>query len=233
MSSPGPAFVSGSARFPARCHALALACLLVFAAPAFSHTAARANAGREPEPRLVLPGSRVVRPGQWIDLRWSAAGEIEEMEILLSVDGGRHYSECISPQLDPEARHFLWRVPENPGGDLRLRIRFNRAGREIEGAPTAALVVGSGDRSRPEPLALPPFAGDDGEREPRSPGGRGGAPASESAAESPESADDPATTPGADSWVEPLGASIPDTPRPAESAIHARFTPPRSVPLRT
>jgi hypothetical protein len=57
-------------------------------------------------PRLILPGAHAVQPGQWIDLTWTEADDIEELEILLSTDGGRTYAVCVSPQLDPQARHF-------------------------------------------------------------------------------------------------------------------------------
>jgi len=76
--------------------------------------AASSEPREESEPELILPGGHVVRPGQWIELRWTKADEISELEILLSVDGGRHYSVCISPQLDPNRCSFLWRAPETP-----------------------------------------------------------------------------------------------------------------------
>ena len=127
----------------------------------------------EGEPVLILPGDHMVRPGQWVDLRWTPADRIAELEILLSLDGGRHYSVCISPQLDPRHCRFVWRVPDRPGQSLRMRIRFNRDGREIEGAPSGPLVVSAGTREQPEPLGLPPMNGSAGERgpEPRSRGG--------------------------------------------------------------
>jgi hypothetical protein len=113
---------------------------------------------REAEPRLSLPGGCVVRAGEVVDLQWSAADSISELEILLSVDDGRHYVRCISPELDPRRSNFLWRVPELGSRVLRMRIRFNRGGREIEGAPTAPLVASSAGQGGPEPLGLP-FAG--------------------------------------------------------------------------
>jgi hypothetical protein len=129
----------------AACAALAFASGVVPAC-----TAAAADA-----PRLILPGARTVEPGQWIDLRWSAADSVTEMEILLSRDGGRTYEERISPQLDPNHPHLLWRVPGDAGRELRLRIRFNRGGREIEAAPAAPLRVVRAGATEPEPLALP------------------------------------------------------------------------------
>src|SRR5437870_5669892 len=61
----------------------------------------------EAAPCLSLEGGHAVRPGQVIDLQWSEADAIRELEILLSTDGGRHYSVCVSPQLNPASRHFL------------------------------------------------------------------------------------------------------------------------------
>lgn len=111
---------------------------------------------RDDEPRLSLPGGWQVTPGQVLDLAWSAADSVRELEILLSVDGGRQYATAISPQLDPRTRRFRWRVPNLPGTRLRLRIRYNRGGREIEGPPTPMLRADAGGAG--EPLGLPPFS---------------------------------------------------------------------------
>jgi hypothetical protein len=133
---------------------------------------ARGEPADEPDgPRLVLPGDHEVRAGQWVALRWARADEISELEILLSTDGGRSYSECISPQLDPNRCEFVWRVPPLSSGSLRMRIRFNRRGREIEGAPSRSLRVVAGTKEEPEPLALPPLA-DAGEKAPTAPRSR-------------------------------------------------------------
>src|SRR5262245_10040399 len=43
----------------------------------------------EREPRLILEGGHPVQAGQVIVLEWTAAFEVEELEILLSLDGGR------------------------------------------------------------------------------------------------------------------------------------------------
>jgi hypothetical protein len=125
----------------------------------------------ESEPALVLPGTHAVRAGQWIDLRWTCADSISEMEILLSSDGGLHYDVWASPRISPASRHFRWRVPSHLGGDLRLRLRYNRGGREIEAAPVLCVRL-RGD-SDAEPLALPPL---EGSSAPRPAGGRGESP---------------------------------------------------------
>jgi hypothetical protein len=111
-------------------------------------------AEHESEPRLIVPEGSVVRAGQWIDLHWTAAESIVELEVLLSTDGGRTYPVCISPRMDPEERHFVWQVPADAGAEPRLRIRYNRGGREIEGPPTRVLKRMAGDE-QPEPLGLP------------------------------------------------------------------------------
>jgi hypothetical protein len=107
----------------------------------------------ELEPQLILPGSHAVLPGQVIVLEWTAAEDVQELEILLSLDGGRTYPRWISPQLHPGDRRFVWRVPLDLGPSVRMRIRFNRGGREIEGAPSAPLAIA--DLRAPQPLGLP------------------------------------------------------------------------------
>jgi len=181
-------------------------------------------------PRLSLPGGHIVRAGEALDLAWSRADSIRELEILLSTDGGRHYASCISPRLDPGVRHFRWRVPADARGELRLRIRFNRGGREIEGAPTAALdVARSGDGSA-EPLALPPAAGGG----PEGPGRSAGrdAPLRGLAWGTGERASDSEADPRLASPATP--ASLPARARGATSPAAIRPLPrtPRFVPLR-
>ena len=107
----------------------------------------------EPAPELILRGSHAVLSGQVIVLEWTAAERVQELEILLSLDGGHTYPRWISPQLSPRARRFVWRVPLGLGPSVRMRIRFNRGGREIEGAPSAPLAIA--DLRAPQPLGLP------------------------------------------------------------------------------
>jgi hypothetical protein len=206
-----------------------LAATLV-AAIALGSRPSAASEREEAEPRLVLPGDRSVQAGEWIELRWSDAEDIRELEILLSVDGGRTYSRCITPQLDPDRRGFRWRVPALAGGELRLRIRYNRDGREIEGAPAEPLEVTAAD-PRPVPLGLP-FASAEGEDRgdrdrPRAPDrspGRSANPAEDSdeaGASPPETRTLPAR-------------ACPDAVAHPSSASHpAPFAAPRMPPLRT
>lgn len=126
-----------------------LAMLLLASLLPLSH----ARAGEAEEPRLILDGGHAVQAGQVVVLEWTAAQEVGELEILLSLDGGRTYPLWISPQLDPGDRRFVWRVPPGLGPSVRMRIRYNRGGREIEGPPTASLAVI--DSRAPQPLSLP------------------------------------------------------------------------------
>lgn len=107
------------------------------------------------EPRLLLPGALVATPGRTIELAWADCDSVREMEVLLSVDGGRHYERAVTPSLDPRVRRWRWRVPDMQGRPVRLRIRYNRGGREIEGPPTAVLATSPGAARDVEPLALP------------------------------------------------------------------------------
>ena len=46
------------------------------------------------------------------------------MEIFLSLDGGRSFTYCITPQLPPTVRFFNWTVPNMPTNQAVLDIRF-------------------------------------------------------------------------------------------------------------
>ena len=147
---PGLTFPEPLRRAPAR--RLLLAVCLSVAIPALASASGSAEHG----PRLVLPGEQVVRPGEWLEVSWTAADSVLELELLVSVDGGRHYLECTPPMFDPRSGHLRWRVPDARGPELRLRIRYNRAGREIEGAPSRALgLAGSAPAGASPPLGLP------------------------------------------------------------------------------
>ena len=97
-------------------------------------------------PRLVLPAASEFRAGDIIEVRWAAVDpSIDELELLLSLDGGRHYTLRISPELAPDHRAFRWRVPNLASGDARLRLRFHRDGRECNGEASCPFrIAGAG-----------------------------------------------------------------------------------------
>src|SRR5213592_827006 len=96
--------------------------------------------------RIALP-ARPLRAGEVLELRWSELpARVEEMEILLSVDGGRHYGLRVSPECDPATGRFRWRVPNLCTSAARLRLRLGAGGRELEAEPTRCFtIVGDGD----------------------------------------------------------------------------------------
>lgn len=80
--------------------------------------------------RLLSPQlGQVVRPGQVIKIEWKSqlphtdAGGCE-MELWLSLDGGRTFSTCITPQVPPKTTSFNWTVPNTPTNAAVLDIRF-------------------------------------------------------------------------------------------------------------
>lgn len=115
-------------------------------APERSGTAAAEFDADEDASRLSCPGD--VRAGEIVELRWSApSAEVEELEIMLSLDGGRTYDVRVSPELDPRANVWRWRVPNLPTSDARLRLRLGTRRGEREGVPTRAFtILGASDR---------------------------------------------------------------------------------------
>ena len=79
---------------------------------------------------LITPRvGQVLYPGQKIRVEWrSVLPGIDlgacEMEVWLSVDGGRTFTTWISPWLDPKAQYFDWTVPNTPTNAAMLDIRF-------------------------------------------------------------------------------------------------------------
>jgi len=118
---------------------------------------APARARAEGDPRLEVPGGGVLFAGQQVVLRWQGGtGDVDEMELLLEIEGPGHHTIQISPQLDPQRGVFVWRVPElGRGAHARLVVRYDRDGREVEGRASRRLQVLS-ERDRPIPPALLP-----------------------------------------------------------------------------
>lgn len=75
-----------------------------------------------------------VTPGQEVVLRWSDLPRtVEEIEILLSLDGGRTFPVRVSRELDPGENELRWRVPHVETGEAVLRLRMGMRDREIDG----------------------------------------------------------------------------------------------------
>jgi len=80
--------------------------------------------------KLITPRlGQVVYPGQHFSVEWRStlpktqAGGCE-MELFLSLDGGRTFPTCITPHINPHATSFDWTVPNLPSNAAVLDIRF-------------------------------------------------------------------------------------------------------------
>jgi hypothetical protein len=100
--------------------------------------------------RAEPSGGRILSPvrgealvaGQLLDVRWSLFPDaVEEMELLLSIDGGRYFPLRLTSQIDPRTGSFGWVVPRVAASAAQLRIRFGRDGEEIEGEPSASFSI--------------------------------------------------------------------------------------------
>jgi hypothetical protein len=91
-------------------------------------------AGPEPGGRILAPArGAVVNAGELVEVRWTDLDrDVEEFELLLSLDDGRHFSLRLTVMLDPRLRAYAWRVPNLPAEAARLRVRAGRRGREVE-----------------------------------------------------------------------------------------------------
>jgi hypothetical protein len=95
--------------------------------------------------RIVNCPRGVLHAGDVVELTWSAPPrDVEELEILLSVDGGRHFALRVSPELDARDGHWYWRVPDVSAENASLRVRIGDARGESLGEPTPAFrIMGS------------------------------------------------------------------------------------------
>ncbi|MGE5209190.1 MAG: hypothetical protein ACM3KL_07655 [Alphaproteobacteria bacterium] len=83
-------------------------------------------------PTLVSPkAGQIVYPGQKIRVEWQRPGanlvnwpSYCEIELWLSLDGGRTYTIPVTPSMDPNATFFYWTVPNTPTNSAVLDIRF-------------------------------------------------------------------------------------------------------------
>ena len=104
-------------RAPVRSAALAAILL------ALSTVAGRARAADDSWTRLAVPAT--VTAGETVVLELGAApGDVEEMEILLSLDDGRTFPVRVTREIAPGERAVRWKVPALATAAARLRVRF-------------------------------------------------------------------------------------------------------------
>ncbi|MEP7010306.1 MAG: hypothetical protein ABJC13_08310 [Acidobacteriota bacterium] len=114
---------------------LLLACLWLAALPAL---------GERFEFVQPVTGSTLTA-GDEVAVRWAGApAAVREMELLLSVDGGRRFAVRLTRELAGDASTYLWRVPQLPSGAARLALRVNLDGREVEVGTSAPFAIAAG-----------------------------------------------------------------------------------------
>jgi hypothetical protein len=115
-------------------------CLLAASAEA----GARSVVFTAPAPGQILQGGTVV------EVSWSGVpANAEEVELLLSLDGGRRVALRLTEQLSSGDRSYLWRVPNLSAGSAALILRLGIGGREIESAPSVLFEILPEPSSRP------------------------------------------------------------------------------------
>ncbi|HVP14407.1 MAG TPA: hypothetical protein VMS88_02615 [Terriglobales bacterium] len=112
---------------------LAVLFALVLAAGGHAHARAPEREPAESLGTIQVPAS--VLAGDLVELRWAGVrGEVEEMELLLSLDGGATYPVRLTRELEGHSLRFLWRVPDLPTLRARLLLRVGGEGGERAGA---------------------------------------------------------------------------------------------------
>lgn len=121
-----------------RSPAFDVAALIVLAVAAWTIPSVGAEADVPPTPTI---GRDEIASGESVVVRWSAIDDVEEMELMLSVDGGRSFPLRVSPELEGRDRRYVWRVPHVGARDARLRLRARIRGREVDGPPSASFAI--------------------------------------------------------------------------------------------
>ena len=90
-----------------------------------------ASGGGTYSAKLISPTiGQVLHPGQQVRIQWKdTLPNVRyvawcEMEVWLSLDGGRSFTMCITPILAPKTTYFDWTVPNTPTNAAVLDIRF-------------------------------------------------------------------------------------------------------------
>ena len=100
--------------------------------------------------RFVHPSAGMsFAAGDEVMVRWTAGPkDAEEMELMLSLDGGRHFSIRLTEEMEGDAASYLWRVPDLPSGAARLGLRANVGGREMEVGESAPFAITMDERGQ-------------------------------------------------------------------------------------
>ena len=98
------------------------------------------------------PGATLVA-GERVTVSWSGLPDgVDEVELLLSVDGGESFPLRLTESFDPGPASTTWLVPAIATRSARLRLRIGRDGREEDGGDSAAFAIAVLPASRPPRL---------------------------------------------------------------------------------
>jgi hypothetical protein len=97
--------------------------------------------------RLMEPAEHaVVAAGSTVSIGWEAQNvpaNVEEWEAFLSIDAGRTYPIRLTPHLDARIHRFPWHVPNLPGAEVTILLRFGDEHQERRFAfPSRARITG-------------------------------------------------------------------------------------------
>ena len=129
-----------------RWRSAALAAAVAVLAPA---TWARATDG------FLTPGrGESLAPGSIVEVTWASlcgaakGRDIDEAEIVLSLDGGQTFPIRVTPELKPCTARYLWKVPALPAAHARLALR---AGADERDATESIEILSAEFRILPDP----------------------------------------------------------------------------------
>ena len=113
---------------------MVLAVTFAFAPQTFRTSTAAPGSRPRYSARLISPvAGTVLTPGQVVRVEWeSTIPHVDlswcEVELYLSLDGGRSNFARITPQLDPRMKFYNWVVPNTPTNAAVLDIHFGCEG---------------------------------------------------------------------------------------------------------
>ncbi len=126
---------------------------------------AGASTARAEGPAFLSPaGSARLLSGSTVTVEWSKGAmpgdEVGEMELVLSLDGGRSFDVRVSGEIEPDVGRIDWRVPSLPARHARLALRTGNGTRDSE---AIRIVSAEFEILRDSDTAEEPFLRIDGE----------------------------------------------------------------------
>jgi len=99
--------------------------------------AAAASVSRADSPAFLSPAAGApLFAGTTVTVQWSPGiasdDDIREMELLLSLDGGRTFDVRVTGEIEPGVTRVDWRVPELCARNARLALRTGAGSRDSE-----------------------------------------------------------------------------------------------------